>query len=89
MSTAKDRHNGKQFSIEQPICGAFAIAPHDTNELAEVTRSIYVGAAGALKVALHDGSTVTYANLPVGRHPLRARRVFATGTTAASLIGEV
>lgn len=89
MSNAKDRHSGKQFRIEQPICGAFAIAPHDVNQLAEVTRSIYVGVAGALKVTLHDGSTITYTNLPVGRHPLRAKLVFATGTTATGLIGEV
>lgn len=89
MTTAKDTHNGRDFRMEQPINGAFAIVPHDTNELACLTRSIYVGVAGDVKVKLYDGSIATYTAMPVGRHPLRARLVFATGTTATNIIGEV
>lgn len=86
---ARDRHQAAAYRINRPVLGGFAITPNDTNDLQEITLSVWVGGAGSLKVTLCDNSTVTYTNVPVGRQPLRVKRVWAAGTTATSLIGEV
>lgn len=88
-STIKDGQTGKSSIIVSPITGAFAITPNDATDLQEVTLSLFVSVGGAVKVTLYDGSTVTYATLPAGRHPLRVKRVWATGTLATGIIGEV
>lgn len=88
-STIKDRNISKPPRIASPVTGAFSITPNDSTDLAEVTLSLYVSVAGAVKVTMNDGSVVTYANLTAGRHPLRVKRVWATGTAATGLVGEV
>ena len=88
-SNIKTRHTNKVTVIASPISGAFAITPSDANDLAEITINLYVGTAGAAKLTMYDDSVVTYASLAAGRHPLRVKRVWATGTTASGLVGEV
>jgi hypothetical protein len=88
-STIKDRHTNKNRTIASEVVGAFAVTPNDTTDLIECTLSLYVSVAGAVKVTLFDGSIVTYANLIAGRHPLRVKRVWATGTTATGIVAEV
>lgn len=88
-STIKSRHTGQALVLASPITGAFAITPSDAADLAEVTLNLYVSTAGAVKATMFDGSVVTYANLAAGRHPLRIKRLWATGTTATGLIAEV
>lgn len=85
----KTRHTNKVTVIASPITGAFAITPSDSNDLDEVTLNLYVGTAGTAKLTMFDGSVVQYASLAAGRHPLRVKRVWATGTSAAGLVGEV
>ena len=52
-----------------------------------VGRGIYVGVGGDIKVTTVDGDTVTFVAVPQGVIlPVRAKRIFATGTTAASLV---
>lgn len=87
-STIKDAHTGKMAVNASPITTAFAITPNDTTDLAEITLSLYVSVAGALKVTMYDNSVVTYANIVAGRHPLRVKRVWATGTAATGIVGE-
>lgn len=88
-SIIKDGQNGKMSVNVSPITGAFAITPNDSTDLSEITLSLWVSVAGAVKVTLFDNSTVTYANLTAGRHPLRVKRVWSTGTAATGLVGEV
>lgn len=88
-SNIKSRHTGKAVVLASPITAAFAITPSDSADLAEMTLNLYVGTAGAAKLTMFDGSVVTYANLAAGRHPLRVKRVWATGTTATGIVGEV
>jgi hypothetical protein len=51
--------------------------------------ALYVGVTGNVKVIDADqtnsATTKTFTSLPVGVHFIRARRVFATLTTAASI----
>lgn len=71
-----------------PARTAFAITPDDATDLTTVPRELYVGTGGNLKITLVDGGTVVFANVPDGaRLPYRAKRVFATLTTAADIVG--
>jgi DNA-binding beta-propeller fold protein YncE len=69
-----------------PANNAVEVTPDDNTDLAIATRSIYVGNSGNLKVTMVDGNTVTFVNVPVGWHPIGARRIWQTGTTAATIV---
>lgn len=82
-----DNFNAELVQLHSPAESAAAITPHDTNNLPNFTRGIYVGTAGNLKVEMIGGQTVTFANVAAGMtYPLRVRKVFATDTTAAALV---
>ena len=65
------------------------VTPSDTVDLTVPTRGISFVTAGALKITTTGAETVT---IPSGAlaagviHPIRARRIFSTGTTAASIV---
>ncbi len=73
-----------------PSTHAFAIAPHDTNGLNQITKAIYVGTAGHVALRpVNSATDVLYQNVPAGSYlTIRASHVRATGTTAANLVGE-
>ena len=86
----QDRYDGYANSLEGPAGHGFAIVPHDTTELSEVTRAIYVGAGGALAVTLQSGAELVLQGVAAGTLlPLRARRIKATGTSASAIVGLV
>jgi len=67
---------------------AYEITPDDDNDLAVPTRGIYVGVSGDLKVDMVDVGTVTFVELASGMiHSISAKRVYSTGTDAASILG--
>lgn len=74
---------------DNPAREAFAITPHDTNELTAITRGIYVGVAGTVVAILaDDSSAVTFVGCQAGSVlPICAKIVLSTGTTATNLIG--
>lgn len=66
---------------------AFAITPHDTTHLPFVTKRIYVGGAGDVRVTMQDGTAVTFTGVLAGTIlPVRAFKVL-TATTATNLVG--
>lgn len=74
-------------TILAPIAHGAAVTPHDTNELAFVTRGIIVGVAGNVKVTLASGDVVTLPGLAAGViHPVRAKVIWSTGTTATTIV---
>jgi len=82
-----DKFSTYQTGLTSPAEDAFAITPHDTNNLANFTRAIWVGGTGDVKVDMVGSGTVTYASVPPGYMlAVRASRVYATGTTATALI---
>lgn len=87
-SSIRSRHTGRNTFISSPITGAAAVTPNDATDLLETTLSLYIGTAGTLKVTMVDGSVVTYAAITAGRHPLRVKRVWATGTSATNIVAE-
>lgn len=71
-----------------PAEHAAAITPHDTNVLTHVTRGIYVGVAGNVKVTMIGGEAVTFVGLAAGVvHPIAAQIIWSAGTTATSILG--
>ena len=75
-------------SLTSPPEEAVAIVPDDGAELACVTRAVYVGGGGDLRVRMLGGAEVTLAAVPGGAMlPLRVTRVLAAGTTATDLVG--
>lgn len=69
------------------ITKATAVTPSDTVSLPEAGFGLYVGVSGAVKVVTTDGSTVTLVGLAAGVwHPIEVIQVFATGTTATSIL---
>lgn len=74
-------------SITSPPFGGYAITPNDATDLSTVTRALNVGTAGAVRATLLDGSDVTL-NIAAGSvFPMRATRIWATGTTAGDIVG--
>jgi hypothetical protein len=64
----------------------YAVSPSNSNDLDPIPRGLYVGVTGNLSLTDIDGTVVTFVAAPVGYHPLRPRRVRATGTTATNIV---
>jgi hypothetical protein len=85
MTTDTFRKHGR--GLTAPPEDAAAIAPSDGAGLSHVTRAIYVGGGGDLRLRLLGGGLVTLAAVPAGSLlPLRAVQVYATGTSATALV---
>jgi hypothetical protein len=67
----------------------FAITPHATNPLEQVTRALWVGGAGNIAVRFRDGSAdVTIVGVPAGMVlDFAVTHVRAAGTTATNIVG--
>ena len=62
-------------------------AKSDTTELNVVSRALWVGTGGSIKVQMHNGDVVTIPGVPdASMLPIRVRQVFSTGTTATGLV---
>ena len=73
--------------LTSPAASGSEITPNDATLLTQVSRCLYVGSAGNIRVELSSGDIVTLENVVAGAiYPLRVSRVFATGTTATGLI---
>ena len=68
--------------------GAFAVTPSDTVDLpGGVCRGVYIGGAGNLRVTMANDDVVTFTALAIGVvHPISAKRVWSTATTATSIV---
>lgn len=65
---------------------AAAVTPSNSTDLAP-TRALYVGTGGNLRVTTAYGADVVFANVPTGSIlPVQVTRVWATNTTASSVI---
>jgi len=80
-------YNGDPTNLT-PATHAFAVSPDDNNDLSVVTRYVYVGVAGDLKLTTMDGDTITLVGLAAGvLHPVRAKRIWSSVTAAQSIVG--
>ena len=64
-----------------------AVTPSDTATLDPPARALYVGASGDVKLDDLAGNTVTLVGVQAGVfHAVRATRIYATDTTATSIV---
>jgi hypothetical protein len=78
---AVDSFSANAEGLNAPADNAAAVTPHATNELAYVTRAVWVGGAGNLVVVMRDDSEVTFTNVPAGYLlPIRVKAVRNTST---------
>lgn len=82
----KDSFKSHTSGMRDPINSAAAVTPDDAADLAQVTRAIYVGETGDLRVTLISGEVAIFVAAGSGWHPIRVMRVWATGTTATGLL---
>ncbi|WP_158971923.1 spike base protein, RCAP_Rcc01079 family [Chachezhania sediminis] len=73
--------------LESPPLGGFAITPDDASDLPTATRGINAGVAGTVHLTTIDGSDITLHVAAGMIMPVRAARIWATGTSALSLTG--
>ncbi len=66
---------------------AEVITKSDTAVLPSATSWILVGTAGTLTIDTPGGETQVLLNVPAGMFPIAAKKVWATGTSAAGLTG--
>lgn len=85
-----DRFIGREPGLDGPAIHGFDVTPNNDVDLPEITRALYIGTAGDVAVLLMSGSSITLTNVPGGTLlPLRVRRVRATDTSAAAIVGLV
>ena len=84
---AIDDSRGKGTGLESPVSNLAIVTPSDAADLAFVSRAVWLGVGGALRVTTLGGQTVTTPALAAGvPHPIRAARIWATGTTATGIM---
>ncbi len=82
-----DQFSAHTSSLESPASSAVEITPSDENDLAQVSRAVYVGGTGHLAVTMKDGSNTTFKNLIGGTVlAIRVSKVKSTGTTATDIV---
>lgn len=84
----KDNYAAQGKTVDSVITRALPVTTHNTNPLSEVSRAIWIGGAGNIKVKLKgDIEPVTFKNVAGGTLlPLRVQHVYTTGTTATDLL---
>jgi hypothetical protein len=84
-----DAYQSHQANLADPGFKAAAIAPHDTNDLPDIPRALYVGVGGDIvAICKNDTTSVTFKAVPQGSIlPVSVKRVLATGTTASQILG--
>lgn len=81
----KDIFDGFAGGLESPATHVLAATPSDTADLTHASRAINVAGAGAVRVTTIGGTTgIVYvaAGVPF---PIRATRIWQTGTTATGI----
>lgn len=75
-------------SLDSPARKAAAVTPHDTNELTDIPRAIYVGGAGNITMTLVGDSTAIAFNGATAGSILavRPKLIKSTGTTATAIV---
>ncbi len=73
--------------LESPPSHMFAINPDDAQDLPHAVRCLNVASPGTVRLTTIKGDTESLFLNAGTVFPIRARRVWATGTTAAGIVG--
>ena len=86
----KDGSYGTVVTIEDSnATDAIAVIPSDSADLSKgITKGLYLGGTGNVKVTLASGVVIELKGLASGViHPISVKRVHSTGTTAVEIVG--
>ena len=72
--------------LESPAIRAIDVTPSDTADLAEASRAINVATSGSVRITTTGGTTATIQVAAGIAFPVRATRIWATGTTATNIV---
>jgi hypothetical protein len=72
--------------LESPATHLAAIVPSDTDDLAVASRGINVSTSGAVRMSTVGGTTETVFIAAGAAFPIRATRIWATGTSATGIV---
>lgn len=80
-----DTFSSFQQSLESPATQVLNIVPSDTDDIAYTSRAINVGSEGYVRITTLGGDIATVFMSAGGAFPVRATRIWATGTTASDI----
>ena len=73
-------------AVDSPARRWAAVTPHDSTNLTELPKALYIGGAGNLVAVGEDDATATFAVTAGQVLPIRPKRVNDTSTTATGII---
>lgn len=82
----KDFHPYQRASLTSPAVRARHITPSDTEDLPFISRAIAVTEDGMVRILTQAFDDVTIVIAAGAPFPIRARRIFDTGTTASGIV---
>jgi hypothetical protein len=83
-----DRFANISDDLHGPATKAVAVTPSDSADLAYISKRLHIGTGGAVKIDTSGGDTVIYTAASGTYLNVRAKRVYATGTTASNIVCE-
>lgn len=72
--------------LDSPATHLVEVTPSDDRDLDQAGRAINVARSGNVRVTTVGGTTATVHVVAGGAFPVRVKRVWATGTTASSIV---
>jgi hypothetical protein len=84
----RNNYTLEENPVDAPATRTVAVSPHNTNELVDIPKALYVGTGGNVEITgVDDINPIVWYNVPSGAIlPIRARLVRAAGTTATNII---
>ena len=74
-------------SVAAPARNCASVTPHNTTELANLPKALFIGGAGTVSLIAADDTVAVSFVCPAGAIlPVRAKVVRATGTTATDIV---
>lgn len=81
-----DTFSSHAESLTSPPSHLVAVTPDDGQDLPAVSRALNVAASGAVQITTAGGDTVSVTVAAGVVFPVRARRIWAAGTTATGIV---
>lgn len=81
-----DKFQSYAESLDSPPSNLVMATPNDAQDLPIASRALNVAQTGAVRVTTVGGTTETLTIAAGGVFPVRARRIWATGTTATGIV---
>lgn len=78
-----DNFDAYSTALDSPVTRLVSVTTSDSTDMDNVTRVIYITTGGNVKLTTLGGDTITI-NLDKGWHPIRATRIWSTGTATTT-----